>query len=93
MIERYAMERRVTIEYGDELLFSLGMSAEQFSEQAKFLLAAKLYELGKVSSGQAARLCGKTRVDFLISLTGIGIPVSNLQPEDAQAEIDFARNG
>jgi Uncharacterised protein family (UPF0175) len=54
------MERRVTIEYGDELLFSLGMSAEQFSEQAKFLLAAKLYELGKASSVQATRLCGKT---------------------------------
>lgn len=78
------MERRVTIEYGDDLLFSLGMSAEQFSEEAKFLLAAKLYELGKLSSGQAARLCGKTRVDFLMSLTRIGIPVSNLQPEDAQ---------
>ena len=87
------MERRLTIEYGDDILFSLGMSPEQFSEEAKFLLAAKLYELGKLSSGQAARLCGKTRVDFLMSLTRIGIPVSNLQPEDAQAEIDFARHG
>jgi predicted HTH domain antitoxin len=87
------MERRVTIEYEDDLLSSLGMSEEQFSEEAKFLLAAKLYELGKLSSGQAARLCGKTRVDFLMSLTRIGIPVSNLRPEDAQAEIDFARNG
>jgi len=50
-------------------------------------------ELGRLSSGQAARMCGKERVDFLMSLTRIGIPVSNLRPEDTQAEIDFARNG
>jgi predicted HTH domain antitoxin len=91
--KRYTMDRRVTIEFGDDILFNLGMSAEQFSEKAKFLLAAKLYELGKLSSGQAARLCGKGRVDFLMSLTRIGIPISNLQPEDAQIEIDFARHG
>ena len=87
------MERKVTIEYEDDILSSLGMSAEQFSEEAKFLLAGKLYELGKFSSGQAARLCGKGRVDFLMSLGKIGISMSNLRPEDAQAEIDFARHG
>jgi predicted HTH domain antitoxin len=87
------MERLITIKYGDDILASLGMSAEQFSEEAKFLLAAKLYELGKLSSGQAARLCGMGRVDFLMSLTRIGIPVSNLRPDDAQTEIDFARHG
>jgi hypothetical protein len=36
---------------------------------------------------------GRHVLNFLISLTRIGIPISNLQPEDAQAEIDFARNG
>lgn len=88
-----SMDRKLTIEYGDDVLFSVGMSAEQFSEEARFLLAAKLYELGKVTSGQAARLSGKGRVDFLMSLTRVGIPVSNLQSEDADAELDFARNG
>lgn len=88
-----SMDRKLTIEYGDDVLFSLGMSAEQFSEEARFLLAAKLYELGKVTSGQAARLSGRGRVDFLMSLTRVGIPLSNLQPEDADVELDFARNG
>ena len=69
------------------------MSAEQFSDEARFLLAAKLYELGKLSSGQAARLSGKTRVGFLFSLARIGVLVSNLQPVDAQCEIDFANHG
>ncbi len=87
------MQRALTIEYNDDILFSLGLSVEQFSEEAKFLLAAKLYELGKLTSGQAARLCGKGRVDFLLSLPRVGVPISNLRSEDAQAEIDFAKHG
>ena len=87
------MERKLTIEYGEEILLGLGLSPEQFSEEAKFLLAAKLYELGKVTSGQAAKLCGKERVEFLFSLERAGVMMSNLRPEDADTELDFARNG
>ncbi|MBI5480590.1 MAG: UPF0175 family protein [Deltaproteobacteria bacterium] len=87
------MGRILTIEYGDEVLLGLGLSAEQFSEEARFLLAAKLYELGKLTSGQAARLCGKERVEFLLALPRVGVAVSNLRPEDADAEIEFARHG
>ncbi len=84
------MSHTLKIEYGDDVLFSLGMTDDQFTDEAGFLLAAKLYELGRLSSGQAAKLCGKGRVDFLMSLLRIGIPVSNLRPEDATTEIDFA---
>jgi hypothetical protein len=35
-------------------------------------------------------LCGKGRVDFLLSLERLGVPVSNLRAEDAAAEIAFA---
>lgn len=87
------MQHRVSIEYGDEILFSTGLSEEEFSAEARFLLAAKLYELGRLSSGQAAKLCGKSRVDFLLSLPRAGVPVSNLRPEDAEAEIKFMRRG
>ena len=87
------MSNTLTIEYDDALLFNLGIAPEQFSVEARFLLAAKLYELGRLSSGQAAQLAGKSRVDFLLSLTNIGVPISNLQPADAQSEIDFAQHG
>ncbi len=87
------MPNTLTIEYDDALLFNLGVAPEQFSVEAKFLLAAKLYELGRLSSGQAAQLAGKSRVDFLLSLTNIGVPVSNLRSADAQTEIDFALHG
>ncbi len=87
------MQNTLTIEYTDDLLFTLGVSDKEFSREAKFLLAAKLYELGKISSGQAARLAEKSRVEFLLSLSQLGVSMSNLREEDLQTELDFALNG
>lgn len=86
------MHRTLTIDYGDELLADLGLSPSEFSDEAKFLLAAKLYELGRVTAGQAAVLCGKPRIEFLVSLPRAGVAISNLRPEDADAEHAFARS-
>lgn len=79
----------LTLEYNDDVLLNTGLSRDEFNSEARFLLAAKLYELGRLSSGLAAKLCGKKRVDFLLSLPRIGVSVSNLRPEDAEAEIEF----
>lgn len=87
------MSHSLKIEYGEDLLFSLGLSEQQFTEEARFLLAAKLYELGRLTSGQAAALCGRGRVDFLLSLPRVGVSISNLREEDAASEIEFLRNG
>ena len=86
-------KHELKIEYGDELLASLGLTRDEFNAEARFLLAAKLYELGRLTSGQAARLCGKGRVDFLHSLPRIGVSMSNLRPEDALSEVEFLQNG
>lgn len=56
------------ISYSDEILLSLKETKEQFEEEAKFLLALKLYELGKISSGKAAKLAGLERIGFLMRL-------------------------
>ena len=45
------MKRTLTIDYGDEVLLALGYTPKQFSEEAKLLIAIKLYELGRLSSG------------------------------------------
>lgn len=81
--------REIHIEYGDDLLAGTGLSHEDFIEEARFLLAAKLYELGRITSGQAARMCNKNRVDFLYCLPRIGIAVSNLDASEAEAELHF----
>ena len=86
------MQNTLTIEYTGDLLFALGVSDKEFSEEAKFLLAAKLYESGKISSGQAARLAQKSRVEFLYSLSQRGVAMSNLREDDLANELNFARN-
>ena len=87
------MDHRLTIDYGDEILAGLGLSPREFEDEARFLLAAKLYELGRLSSGRAAGLCGRQRVEFLLSLPRVGVAVSNLRPEDIDAELNFGRDG
>ena len=86
------MRHSMTIEYGDDLLVGLGLSPDEFSREARFLLAAKLYEMGRLTSGQAARLSGLQRVEFLLSLHRVGIPVSNIPADEADTEIAFARH-
>lgn len=87
------MTHRMIIDYDDDMLANIALSPDEFAEEARLLLAAKLYEQGRLSSGQAAKLCGKGRVDFLFSLARIGVPMSNLRPDDAELEIDFALHG
>ena len=52
------MTRSLTIDYGDEVLSALGLSPDQFREEAKILIAVKLYELGRLSTGAAAKFAG-----------------------------------
>ena len=87
------MPHRLEIEYGDDLLLSVGLTKDEFNREARFLLAAKLYELGRLTSGQAARLCEKYRVEFLLSLPRAGVSISNLRAEDAELEKEFVARG
>ncbi len=87
------MTHQVIIDYDDDVLVNVGLSPEEFADMARLMVAARLYEQGKLSSGQAAKLCGKGRVDFLYSLSRVGFPMSNLRPDDADLEIEFAHHG
>ena len=58
--------KTLTITYPDDLELTLDSSAEHFTEEARVLLAYKLFELGRLTSGQAARLAGISRVVFLL---------------------------
>ena len=87
------MTYQMTIGYDDDVLVNVGLSPEEFAQEARLIVAARLYDQGRLSSGQAARLCGKGRVDFLYSLPNAGFSMTNLRPDDADLEIDFARHG
>jgi predicted HTH domain antitoxin len=59
------MTEQITISYPESLAFSLKMQAGEFEREMKIISLVKLYELGKVSSGMAAKILGISRVDFL----------------------------
>ena len=83
--------RTVTIPYPDDLPEALGQSPESFERQIRFLVAAKIYELGHISSGQAADLAGINRAEFLEELGHHRIPVFNYSLSELEQEIQEAR--
>ncbi len=68
------------------VLLSTGQSEEEFVREAKFLLALKLFELGRLSAGKAAEMCGQNRVDFLLLAGRSGVPVADLDDSERQRE-------
>jgi len=85
------MEKQTVITYPAGLPQMLKMSDTTFVDELRFMAAAKLYELGRLSSGKAARLSGMDRVVFLYRLAEIGVPAINLCDEEIEAEIQAAR--
>lgn len=80
----------ITIPYSDDVLVSAGMSASELAETARMAIAAKLFGEGRLSLGQAAKLCGLGKVAFMERLKKEGYSVVNLQAEDADDELRFA---
>jgi predicted HTH domain antitoxin len=57
----------LTISYPDSLPDALRTRRVDFEREARLLLALRLFELGRVTSGQAAEMAGLGRVEFLMS--------------------------
>ena len=85
------MSETLTVPFDDEVLLVTGMTSREFVDSAKFTVAAKLWMDGKVTAGQAAKICGMRKVAFLNELPKYGYPMSNLGPDDLKAELEFAR--
>lgn len=60
--------RQIVVDVPEEVLLAEKMDAAQFGQELRTLAAAKLYELGRLSSGRAAELAGMSRVEFLLCL-------------------------
>jgi predicted HTH domain antitoxin len=82
--------KQVVIEYPEGLPGLLKLSDQQFAAEVRFLAAAKLFEMGKLSSGKAAEMAGIGRVEFLHKLGPYGFPAINLDDEQIGAELRAA---
>ena len=82
--------RMLTIPYPETLLLSLKESPETFEAEARLLLAVKLYELGKVSTGTAATLAGMNRVAFMFALGRFGLSPHGVEPGELAEDVAHA---
>lgn len=82
------MNNLLTVEYPDSLPDVLHMSRSEFEREARLAMGAKLFESGKLTSGQAARLAGLHKVQFLAELSRFG--VASIQVDADELEQDLA---
>ncbi len=76
----------IHIDLPESILLHTGQSQEDFVKEMRFFVALKLFELGRLSSGRAAELCGMPRVDFLLLAGRSGVPVADLDAEELDRE-------
>jgi predicted HTH domain antitoxin len=73
-----------------ETLVALKVSRDELGIALRMAAAVKYYELGRLSSGAAARLAGVPRVVFLARLADYGVETFRLTEEDLCHETRLA---
>ena len=77
----------ISIELPENVLLAAGGGREEFVREAKFLLATKLFELGRISAGKAAEISDMGKLEFLHATGRMGIPVADLDATEIAEEL------
>lgn len=80
--------KTLTISYPDSLPQALHLSNSEFEREARMAMAVKLFDTGRLTSGQAAEIAEMPRVHFLYELSRWG--VSALQVDEGELENDLS---
>jgi len=81
-----AQLKTLAIKYPESVLATLNLSPETFEQEARIALAVKLYEMGRLTSGQAAELASIPRVAFLLNCQRYGAATVEWDREELEAE-------
>ena len=81
---------QITLALPEESLRALELTPEQLGAELRLAAAAKLYELGRMSSGAAAALAGISKPAFLAKLADYGVNAFDISPEEFAKETRLA---
>ena len=76
----------IQVQVPETLLLQGSEGRKALEQRSQFLLALKFFELGELSSGQAAGMCGMARIVFLIEAARCGVPATRLSEEELAQE-------
>ncbi|MGI8669124.1 MAG: UPF0175 family protein [Aridibacter sp.] len=74
------------------LTINLPSTVETDEKELLILLATKLFERGKLSLGQAAKLAGFSKRAFTEILGSYGVSVFNYSADDLDRDLENAKN-
>jgi predicted HTH domain antitoxin len=78
---------RLSIDYPDNFTASFNQSKDAFEREAKMAMAVKLFEMGRLTYGQAAHMAGVSRVQFFLECSRFGVPSVSWEQEEIEAEL------
>ncbi len=78
--------KALQIEYPESWPAAAGSSVERFEGEARMALATKFFEVGRLTSGQAAQLAGVSRAAFLLSCPQWNVPTVAWDSAELAAE-------
>ncbi len=85
------MKKTISIEYPESLANSLRLAGKDFENEMKRSALVKLYEMGKISSGMAAKVLELSRIDFLDLLAAYNVSSLGVnEPDDLNEDIENA---
>lgn len=82
----------MVVECPEELSAALGKRPAEAAREVQLMAALRLYELGRISSGLAARLARMSRVEFIMTCGQCGVSIFQQTPEELADDIASARD-